>query len=47
MLKSKYNRRAHLLQRSHIVAEWLPISVATIAGVVIVLLLALIAINIA
>ena len=42
MIESKYTKRGEVLRRTHVVSEWLPILVSTIAGVVIVLLLALI-----
>ena len=41
MIESKYTKRGEVLKRTHIVSEWLPISVSMVAGVVIVLLLML------
>jgi hypothetical protein len=43
MIENRYNRRLDILNRTHAVSQWLPISVATAGGVVIVVLLALVA----
>jgi hypothetical protein len=42
MIEHRYTQRGEVLKRTHVVSEWLPISVSVVAGTVMVLLLALI-----
>lgn len=43
MIESKYSRRVEILQRVRGAPEWIPISVMTVGGALMVLLLMLIA----